>query len=129
MCGTPQYSGADVRASEHFEDFAEARDRFEFVNWRAYLCHGSIEVRLYGASIDAEEICGWVSIHARFIDAVKDLSYDDIDEMFGTSAESCWRGLVGIIDHVDLLLYWADIAARHGTNFVCQRVETQEVAA
>jgi hypothetical protein len=106
MCGTPQYGLEDIKAAEHFEDFAETRDRFEFVNWRAYLCHGSIEVRVYQGSLDAHEICNWVSIHARFIDAVKGMTYDEIDGAFGCQARTNWRGLVNHIGDPDLMAFW-----------------------
>ena len=115
MCGSPQYELADIKAAEHFEDFAEARDRFEFVNWRAYLCHGSIEVRVYQGSLDAHEICNWVSIHARFIDAVKDMCYAEIDGVFGCQSRTNWRGLVNHIGEPELLMYWRVIGNRRGT--------------
>jgi hypothetical protein len=115
MCGTPQYDLEDIKAAEHFEDFAETRDRFEFVNWRAYLCHGSIEVRVYQGSLDAQEICNWVSIHARFIDVVKGMTYDEIDEAFGCQARTNWRGLVNRIGDTELLAYWRINSATVGS--------------
>ena len=115
MCGNPQYELSDIKAVEHFEDFAEARDRFEFVNWRAYLCHGSIEIRIYQGSLDACEICNWVSIHARFIDAVKGMTYDEIDDAFGCQARTNWKGLVNHTGEPRLLTYWRDRANRRST--------------
>jgi hypothetical protein len=113
MCGSPQYSPADVRAAEHFEDFAESRDRFEFVNWRSFLRHGSIEVRIYRGSLNAREVCNWVALHARFIDAVKDLTFDEIDNVLGGITRKNWRGLVELVGDPKLLDYWRRIAARH----------------
>ena len=114
MCGSPQYTTRDIRCIEHFEDFSEARDRFEFVNYRAYICHGSIEIRLYQGSLAAREICNWVALHARFIDAVKDLSYDKLDETFGAITRKNWAGIVALIEDTDLLDYWRRRAKRQG---------------
>lgn len=114
MCGSPQYNANDVRGVEHIEDFVETRDRFEFVNWRSYLRHGSIEVRLYRGSLQTREICAWVALHTRFVDAVKDLTFDEIDDRIGSITRKNWRGLVELIGDPKLLDYWRRIAKRHG---------------
>lgn len=116
MCGSPQYTAMDVRDAEHIEDFVESRDRFEFVNWRAYLRHGSIEIRLYHGSLKAREICNWVAIHARFVDAVRDLTFDEIDNRIGGITRTNWRGLVELIGDPDLLDYWRRRARKVGNT-------------
>ena len=118
MCGAPQYSCADVKAAEHFEDLAETSDRFEFLNLRAYICHGSIEIRLYHGSLNAREICNWVAIHTRFIDAVKDMSFDDIDAAFGHTVATVWRGIVNVIGDPKLLDYWLRKAAQRNNTLI-----------
>ncbi len=116
MCGSPQYTAVDIRGAEHIEDFVESRDRFEFINWRAYLAHGSIEVRLYKGSLNAREICNWVALHTRFIDIVKDLTFDEVDDKLGSISRTNWRGLVSIIEDTNLLDYWRRIAGRQGNT-------------
>jgi hypothetical protein len=116
MCGSPQYNLDDVREVEHIEDFVEARDRFEFVNWRAFLRHGSIEVRLYHGSLNAREICNWVALHARFIDAVKGMTFDEIDAALGRITRKNWSGLVDLIGDPNLLDYWRRKAKRQGNS-------------
>jgi hypothetical protein len=116
MCGSPQYTCADIRTYEHIEDFAEVRDRFEFVNWRAYIRHGSFEVRLYPGTLNAREICNWIALHARFMDAVKGMSYSEIDRKIGAQVRTNWRGLCSVIDDTDLLDYWRRKARTHGTD-------------
>lgn len=116
MCGSPQYTARDVREAEHIEDFAEARDRFEFVNWRAYLRHGSFEVRLYQGTLNGREICNWIKLHAYFMDAVKEMTFDEIRAKFGAITRKNWEGLNSVIDDADLLDYWRRKAARCGTD-------------
>ena len=116
MCGTPQYSCADVRSAEHFEDLAETSDRFEFLNLRAYICHSSIEIRLYHGSLNAREICNWVAIHARFIDATKDMTFDDIDTALGHTVVTVWQGIVDVIGDPKLLDYWRRKAAQRNNT-------------
>ena len=116
MCGSPQYNARDIRDIEHIEDFVESRDRFEFVNWRSYLRHGSIEIRAYRGSLQPREICNWVSLHARFVDAVKDMTFDEIDEALGAITRKNWIGLVNLIGEPGLLDYWRRKAIEHGTN-------------
>jgi hypothetical protein len=116
MCGSPQYSARDIRDTEHIEDFAESRDRFEFVNWRSYLRHGSIEIRMYRGSLRAREVCNWVILHACFVDAVKDMTFDEIDEVIGATTRKNWIGLVNLIGNPNLLDYWCRKAREHGTE-------------
>ena len=105
MCGSPQYTLADIRRAEHIEDFAEMRDRFEFVNWRAYFRHGTVEVRFLHGTLDQDEICNWVKLHALFIDAVKDKTYRQLNRLFGTKTSTYWTGLCQIIPPA-LIEYW-----------------------
>lgn len=116
MCGSPQYSSADIRTCEHIEDFAEARDRFEFVNWRSFIRHGSFEVRLYDGTLNAREVCNWIALHARFMDRVKGMTYNEIDERFGAITRKNWAGLCAVIEDTDLLDYWRRKAYRHGNE-------------
>jgi len=112
MCGSPQYTCDDIRTFEHVEDFAEERDRFEFVNWRAYIRHRSFEVRIYFGTLNAREICNWIALHARFMDAVKALTYDEIDGLFGHISRKHWEGVCTAIDDTNLLDYWCRKASQ-----------------
>ena len=114
MCGSPQYDGSDIREAEHIEDFVEGRDRFEYINWRSYLRHGSIEIRAYRGTLATREICNWVALHTRFVDAVKDLTYTEIDVALGAITRKNWVGLVNLIGDPNLLDYWRRQARSHG---------------
>ena len=128
MCGSPQYTCADIRQYEHIEDFVEARDRFEFVNWRSYLRHGSFEVRLYHGSLNAREVCNWIALHARFMDAVKGMTYDEIDAKLGGNIRTHWPALCDLLGDFNLLDYWRRKAGRCGTELPkCWDVDIESV--
>jgi hypothetical protein len=103
-CGSPDYESSDI-THEDFDYFVGKRDRFEFVNWRAYLVHGSVEVRLYQGSLDAEEICNWLILHARFIDFVKDKSFSELDSLFHNTPREDFVAIAEIIGP-ELAEYW-----------------------
>ena len=86
MCGAPDYTLEDIAKindGESWDYFVGARDRFEFLNWRAYFVHGTLEIRSHDATLDAEVINNWVKIHMQFIDYVRDLTIEQIEEDFG----------------------------------------------
>jgi hypothetical protein len=126
MCGSPQYSCADIRTFEHIEDFAELRDRFEYVNWRSYIRHGSFEVRLYHGTLNAREICNWITLHARFMDAVKGMTFEELDEKLGVITRTNWRCLCDLIGDPDLLDYWRRKAQRQGNTLIAHWEESCE---
>ncbi|GMU26230.1 MAG: hypothetical protein AMXMBFR16_11350 [Candidatus Uhrbacteria bacterium] len=100
MCGAPDYQAAQLRglnSESDWEYFVGGRDRFQFINWRAFLVHGTLEIRTHDASLDANEINNWVMLHARFIDFVATLSCDDIDTLFGRTVSDNFAGLREIV--------------------------------
>ena len=116
MCGAPDYSCADIRrinSAEDWEYFAGVRDRFEWVNWRAYLAHGTMEVRSHDASLNAHEICNWVKAHARFMDFAKEWDLSDLDALFSGDISEKFEAIVGVLG-VDLADFYANRARAHG---------------
>jgi hypothetical protein len=83
MCGSPRYTTGEIRAATDWEYFVGARDRFEYVNWRAFFKHGTFEVRLGEATLSGDDIEKWLNAHAMFIETVKDMSYKELDLAFG----------------------------------------------
>jgi hypothetical protein len=113
MCGQPGYGSSDITritSNEDWDYFVGARDRFEFVNWRAYLVHNTLEVRSHDATLKVSEICKWIKVHASFIDGVKDLSLDEIDMLFLGDIEFQFKSLEMLIGS-DLADYYAERAA------------------
>jgi hypothetical protein len=127
MCGSPQYSCMDIRTFEHIEDFAEERDRFEYVNWRAFIRYGSFEIRLYHGTLNAREICNWVALHARFMDAVKGMTFEELDAKLGAITRTSWRCLCDLIGDPDLLDYWRRKAQRQGNTLTAHWEESGEL--
>ena len=113
-CGSPDYNCEDI-VNEDWDYFVGKRDRFEYVNWRSYLVHGSVEVRLYQGTLDAAEICNWVKLHARFIDFIRNLSFRQIDEMFRGDMYAQYAALTNIVGN-ELGDYWAEKSRRAGHN-------------
>jgi hypothetical protein len=116
--GPPNYSPEDVRrvnSASDWEYFVGARDRFEFVNWRAYLVHGSFEVRSHDATLDKDMICDWVMLHTRFIDYVSCMSLDEIDDKFSGSVESQFAALSEIVGE-ELATKYADRSDVYGSS-------------
>jgi len=116
-CGPPGYSLDDILGIKNaceFEYFAACRDRFEFANWRAFLVHGSLELRTHEASLDASVICNWVKLHARFIDCMAAMSLDDIDASLTGSVTEQYAAIREYIGE-DLWNHYADCADNYGS--------------
>jgi hypothetical protein len=126
MCAAPNYSIVDIiniNNAEGWDYFVAARDRFEFVNWRAYLVHGTVEVRMHDASLNAEEICNWVKCHARFIDFVSSCSLADIRELLGDTVEQQFKVLSDVVGN-ELSEYYAERAVQLGKRINLTSVES-----
>jgi hypothetical protein len=117
-CGRPSYTLSDIRrallSGRSFDDFVSCCDRYDYVNLRAYKYLKTFEIRLLEGTIDAEMICNWITIHCRFIDAVENLSFDEISEMFHMEHTVQFRALVSLIDDTDLTDWLATRARQIG---------------
>jgi len=121
FCGEPDYSWVaitKINGNIDWEYFAGKRDRFDFINWRSYFTHGSVEIRNHDATLDAETICNWISVHARFIDAASHMNISEIAEKFSGTVFSQFEAFVNIMGR-KLSSYYAEQAANLGKgNFV-----------
>jgi hypothetical protein len=118
-CGAPAYTYEtikDIQDESDWEYFVGARDRFEFVNWRAYLVHGSIEVRTHDASLDPTVICNWVRLHARFIDCVSCMDLDELDLNFRNKSTYEQFEVFTTLLGDELCDYYADRAVYFGNS-------------
>jgi hypothetical protein len=107
FCGRPEYDCASVRRGAgdgtRFDEFCGWFDRYDYVNLRAYYDHKTIEVRLLEGTVDAKTICNWVAIHARFMDYVRNLSFDDLDLTLSGETHHVLSALADIIGDGDLI--------------------------
>lgn len=124
MCGTPRYrceNIAAIKSAEDWEYFVAARDRFEFLNWRAYLVHSTLEIRTHDPTLNVVEICNWIKVHTRFIDYVARLTIDEIDFLFGSTANKNFRVLSEIVGNT-LADFYRDRARNFGKPVVRETV-------
>ena len=63
-------------------------ERYCWINFGAYLRHGTIELRNHTATLNADKINNWVRAHIRFIDAVKDMTMDEIHDKFNGTTQA-----------------------------------------
>lgn len=96
-CHNPRWSCADFKRCRELaladepDDFGRLlyhlrTDRYDLVNMGAYYDHRTFEVRMLEGTVDAEVICNWITCNCRFIDGVKDMTIEQIDECFGSRA-------------------------------------------
>jgi hypothetical protein len=62
-------------------------ERYCWINFGAYLAHGTIELRNHTASLNKSKILNWVRAHTRFIDTVSDMSMGEIMDKFSGTTE------------------------------------------
>jgi hypothetical protein len=100
MCGEPAYASHDIHNILSFDDwhyFVGTRDRFEFVNWRAWFVHKTLEVRLHEGTLNPTTIINWIKMHSRFVDTVRLLDLSDIDDAFGGNHYNQWKAMTDIV--------------------------------
>jgi len=116
-CGEPEYEPEDIWQTEDFRQFARSCSRYEFVNLRALHDHTTYELRGYQGTLDAKEICNWIKAHLLFVDAVQDLSKDDLDKKFAGSRGRAKRNMRKIFGPV-LSRYYSKLWRKHVRRFV-----------
>lgn len=108
---SPSWRPADLRnyvESRRDENFSDAvrgfgLDRYEMVNFSAWWDHTTFEVRMLEGTVDPDTICKWVTIQCRFMDAVRDLSFDELDEIFNDCYEDNLETLANLIGDTELI--------------------------
>lgn len=93
FCMPPDYTPDDVKRSRYFDDEFCHRSRYSFINWRAYRKYSSLEIRGHQGTLDTAEVCNWISAHLHFVDTVKDMTFDELNELFGKGLARARRKL------------------------------------
>jgi hypothetical protein len=119
--GAPHWTCSDFRRQcrERNRSFGDVIDglgceRYEMVNLTAYYDHKTFEVRALEGTCDAKVICNWITVNCRFIDAVKDMSFDEIDELFDGSRSAQFEALAHLIDDADIIAWLKQRARDNG---------------
>jgi hypothetical protein len=118
-CTRPHVNHADISYSrdegDGFANYAYHAERYEYLNIVAYDDHRTFEVRLLEGTLDPTTILNWVSLHARFIDRVHDMSFDTLRAAFPRARRRQFAKLVEIIDDAPLTDWLAARARENGT--------------
>ena len=97
FCETPHYDSTFVRACRDFDDTFVDASRYKFINWRAYRDHGTLEIRGHHGTVKTLDVVNWVKAHLRFVDFVKDKSFDELNDLFGKGLPRARRNFRKII--------------------------------
>lgn len=105
-CHEPSYTTNDVRrgfdGGRQFGNFWSNFDRYDYVNIGAWHTHKTFEVRLLEGTIDSTVICNWITIHCRFMDYVKRLSFDNLDLLLSGNTNHILSAIAVIVGDTDL---------------------------
>jgi len=122
MCGRPQCSIDDILAvdTSNYEDwdmFVSKQDRFEFLNWRAFIVHGTVEIRIMDGSLDGDLICNWIKAHIKFIEYMSKKSIEDITLMFSGGMLRNFSAFAEIVGS-DLASYYVGVSESYDKHVV-----------
>lgn len=92
-------------------------ERYEMVNLTAYYDHRTFEVRSLEGTVDPETICNWIIVNCRFIDAVRDMTFAQIDDLFSGGFDGYFEALSGLIGDDDLIDWLKRRKERFNPNF------------
>jgi hypothetical protein len=82
-CQAPRMTPNAIRTQRSpIRNYLRDTPRYSGINFHALDNHGTFEIRLHDGTLDYQEIAYWVMAHTRFIDAVRDMRYADIDAAF-----------------------------------------------
>ena len=121
----PEWGPADLRLvvsnRPHAKTYMDAirgmgTDRYDTVNFGAYWDHTTFEVRMLEGTVDPDTICKWVTIQCRFMDAVKDMSFDELDEIFNDCYEDNLETLATLIGDAELIDWLESRDAEFGNS-------------
>jgi len=98
-CHAPSYTAEQIRNhSGSIVRFFNNSSRYNWLNLAAYDIHKTIEVRIHQGTLHAKTISYWVMAHTRFVDAVHNMTYAQIDAIFSGTPEENLTALCRIWD-------------------------------
>jgi len=113
------YTWHDIREAVRngvpsFFSWCNNHDRCDYINIRAYRAHTTFENRLLEGCLDPNDICSWITIHCCFIDHVRKLHFDDLDQLFDKHPSHIFPTLNGIFNNKRLADWMVNRANRFG---------------
>ena len=98
-CHAPRHTAGQIRNhSGSIVRFFDGTDRYTWLNLSAYDRHKTFEVRIHDGTLHAKTVTYWVMAHTRFVDAVRDMTYNEIDAMFSGTPEENFAALCQVWD-------------------------------
>lgn len=116
FCGPQTYRADAPVNAESFRTFCYSTERYTWVNWRAFLRHRTVELRIHTGTVDADKVCNWVKAHTRFIDWASKQSIESLQYLAMYTVDELFDVLVHVIDDEELAYYLANRAAKFGTT-------------
>lgn len=97
-CHAPRISPSEVRDSdEDFESLCEGSSRYGFINFAALDKHGTYEIRGYQGTLDFTVVSTWIKSHLAFADKVGEMTFAELDNLFGGSDEQTLHNLLAML--------------------------------
>lgn len=117
-CADLQWSPEDVKRAPCFNEFCGIQGRYQWFNLAAYCEHRTFEVRLHCGTLNADKVINWVKAHTRFIDAISDMTVDQVEQTFaGRTVSELFRIIAELWDDEDLTRFYENRANEFGTHF------------
>ena len=82
-CAPNDWDATDVVAYEEFKQFVYdfGGEKYRWMNIGAYNRHKTFEIRHHGGTMNATKVKNWVKANLRFIDAIVDMTIEEITSM------------------------------------------------
>ncbi len=120
-CRRMDVSSSSIRtgyeSDQSFSTFSGCQNRYDYINVIAYLDHRTFEVRLLEGQLDPDVICNWITLHCRFIDRVRTISFPDLRTLFANkTVRERFAALTELINDKSLIDWLASRAMAEGSR-------------
>ncbi len=88
-----------------FGYWANRYGRYYWLNLSALRRFNTFEIRLHQGSLNYHKINNWIRAHMYFVEAVRDMSDEDISNRFGSTVETQWAGVKRCIGNRNVVRY------------------------
>lgn len=121
-CARHSFNFNSLARATDFTDWAESAmsgERYNWVNWDAYMKHKTVEIRSHTPTLNYEKASNWIKAHARFIDKVVTMSRSRItQELAGRSVYAQFKTVSEWWDDSRLTEFYRERAAYFGNPII-----------